>query len=117
MKPWMKFTLALIPVLVTAVVTILTAAQGQSNKVAALRAHDNRWQEHRDRERHNIGEFDKGMKTDMAALRESAEVATKDTGVALVQPTTLGKVLGQKAKPVAVKSLRGRARPAKADKR
>jgi hypothetical protein len=105
MKPWMKFVLALIPVLVTAVITTLTAVQGAGNKATALRNHDAAWLvQHPGRQ--NVGSYDKAMKTDMIAFRESVDAATKDTGKVLVQPTTLGRMFGVRARLVSVKALR-----------
>ena len=95
--------------LLIAVGGILTVIQGQSNKTTALRNHDRAWVEHRHATKGNVGSFDKGLRTDMATLRESIEQTTKDTGTTLVQPTTVGRMLGEKPRLVPVKSLRPRA--------
>lgn len=109
MKPWMSFTLKLVgslTALLVAVGGILTSYQGGVNKTKALRAHDRAWQEHQHAVKGNVGSFDKAKNPYLAAIADSAEQAARDTGKALVQPTTLGRMFGQKARLVSVKALR-----------
>ena len=99
-----------IAALVVAVGGVLTVMQGQSHKAAALRIHDQAWHASHAHADDNAGSFDKAtgetMTPYLAMIRDSAENAARDTGTALVQPTTLGRVFGQKARLVSVKALR-----------
>jgi len=127
MKPWMKYSLMLLSAitgLVMAVGTLLTAMQGQDNKVNALRSYDNERRAHRFSSRAPYPRLDEvfpetldtfGRKTDMAVIAESAQAAADrkvdDTAYVTLQPTTAERwLLRKKSRSVSLRSLRPRTR-------
>jgi len=122
MTPKQQFICKLVGIILGAltpiVLAFLTFLQGQNNKAEALRNHDEVRRRHRFSTHAparpsapappRAPEFSR--RTNIEALAESAQVAADkaadDTAKVLVQPTTVGRLLGVKARSVMVKALR-----------
>jgi hypothetical protein len=119
MTPKQQFVCKLAGIILGALVPIvlafLTFLQAQGNEATALRKHDEARRRRRRFTTHapapelpRAPEFSR--RTNLEALAESTQVAADnaadDTVKVLVQPTTVGRLLGMKARSVKVRALR-----------
>ena len=120
MTPKQQFICKLVGIILGAltpiILALLTFLQGQSNKTTALRNHDEVRRRHRFSMRTPPpapspgAEPEPARKTNLEVLSESiqaaADNAADDTVKVLVQPTTIGRFFGQKARSMTVGTLR-----------
>jgi hypothetical protein len=116
MRPWQKFTLGILAAIMPLLSAyLLNQRQAQGNEERALAAYEVRRDSARAAERQQERAAHRprsepeasvlaGTKTDLDALADSAYAAADTTPVS-VPPTTLGKLLGQRAKMIPAKAL------------